>query len=247
MPNNQKKNVNKEGVVNNESVNNQGKNKKICFINNINFKNNLNLPKFTYNGSDGFKTVSFMLNNGESIRADGGSMNYMSSNITINTTTGSVFSGFGRLFSGSTMFYNIFTNNTNIKSEITFSGPNIGDIGCFYIPAGKCFNFVSNTYVCSTINLDISTDLRLGGLLTGYGITFVKVIANETPGLVWVSSFGKVLDKVIEPNEAIMIDNDIIVRKPRFPTHTFLFLSIFYKIVVLIHIKKYISYKFFLK
>jgi len=207
---------NKKGGNNN---NNNSKNKKtiftsniICLVDNINLlKNNINFPKFTYNGSDGFKTISFILNYGESIRADGGAMNYMSSNITIQTQAGSIFNGIGRFFSGSTIFYNIFSNNTNISSEIMFSQPNIGSIGCFYIPAGKCFDFVSNTYICSTPNLDISTDLKLGGLLTGYGITFVKVTAKETSGLVWISSFGNVIDKVIETNQSIMIDNDIIL------------------------------------
>ena len=50
----------------------------ICLIKDLNKLKNNNFPKFSYEGGDGFQGVKFYLKNGESINANGGSMNYMS-------------------------------------------------------------------------------------------------------------------------------------------------------------------------
>ena len=51
-------------------------------------KENKNYPLFSYEGGDGFQCVKFNLKPKQAIRADAGTMNYMTSNITINTSTG---------------------------------------------------------------------------------------------------------------------------------------------------------------
>ena len=185
----------------------------ICLINNLELlKNNKEFPKFEYEGPDGFKSVKFLLNKGESIRADGGSMNYMSSNIRIKTTSGSnIFGAFGRIFSGSTFFYNIFYNDKDKPGEVNFSGVIPGNIGCFYIPKGKSFNLVDDTYICSTPNIDITTNIKFGGFLLGYGLTFVNINAKLSDGLIWGESFGDIIEKKLKPNEAIKIDNGILI------------------------------------
>ena len=174
-------------------------------------KNNKEFPLFEYEGGDGFKTVKIILNQGQEIRADAGAMNYMSSSINIRTTTGSFFGAVGRILSGSSAFYNIFYNNDNTPKDVTFSGVNPGSVGCFYIPSGKSFNLVYDSYICSTTNLDISTDIRLGGFITGYGLTFVNVKASNGDGLIWGASFGEVIEKIIEPGNSIKIDNGVLL------------------------------------
>jgi len=175
-------------------------------------KNNEEFPFFEYEGGDGFKTVKIMLKNNEKIRADGGAMNYMSSLIKIKTTTGSVLGAFGRMLSGSSAFYNIFYNESENKKEVIFSGINPGNIGCFYIPNGKSFNLVDYSYICSTINLEISTNIRFGGVIMGYGLAFVNVKTTDNKdGLVWISSFGDVIEKIIEPGDGIKIDNGVLL------------------------------------
>ena len=207
MPNNQI--VKKNNIKNNNKKFNST---SICLIKNpVLLKNNKEFPSFEYEGGDGFKTVKFILNQGQKIRADAGSMNYMSSAINIETTTGSIFGAFGRLFSGSSAFYNIFYNNTNIPRDVTFSGINPGNVGCFYIPAGKSFNLVAESYICSTLNLDISTNVRTGGFITGYGLTFVNASASNGPGLLWGASFGDTIEKIIEPGHSIKIDNGVLL------------------------------------
>jgi uncharacterized protein (TIGR00266 family) len=174
-------------------------------------RNNNGFPLFEYEGGNGFKTVKFILKQNEKIRADGGAMNYMSSDIKIETKSGSILNGFSRMLSGSSFFYNIFYNDTNNPRDVTFSGINPGNIGCFYIPAGKSFNIVSDSYICSTINLDIDTNFRFGGVLLGYGLTFVNISAKNGSGLIWGSSFGDVIEKIIAPGHSIKIDNGVLL------------------------------------
>lgn len=208
-----KNKINIKNIKNNKKNNNNKFNKTVISLikNPKLLKNNKEFPLFEYEGGDGFKTVKIILNQGQEIRADAGAMNYMSSSINIKTTTGSIFGAVGRMLSGSSAFYNIFCNNDNTPKDVTFSGVNPGSVGCFYIPRGKSFNLVSDSYICSTTNLEISTNIRLGGFITGYGLTFVNVKASNEDGLIWGASFGEVIEKIIEPGNSIKIDNGVLL------------------------------------
>ena len=168
-------------------------------------------PTYTYEGGEGFQCVRLKLKPGQSIRADAGTMNYMSSDIDISTQTGNVWGAFGRMLSGTSFFYNIFTNKGKREVHINLSGINPGNIGAFYIPKGQSLNLVSSSYICSTPNLEISSNVRLGGLLTGYGISFVNISAHETDGIVWGAAFGNVIEKNIKPGDSLVIDNGVIM------------------------------------
>ena len=181
-------------------------------------KNNTEFSGFEYEGGYGFQTIKIKLNPNSTIRADAGAMNYMGGNISMNTNLlggAGILSGLmgavSRGFSGSSAFYNIFENKGSKIDVVTFSSPNPGNIGCFYIPSGKSFDFISDSYICSTSNLKITTNIRFGGLLLGYGLAFVSVVAESGPGLVWCSSFGDVIDIELKPRESIKIDNGVLL------------------------------------
>ena len=218
-PKNNTKNNTKNKIKNTKNNNNNNNNKyvlnktTISLIKNptLFLKENKNYPIFSYEGGDGFQCVRFTLKPQQSIRADAGVMNYMDSSIKINTSTGNVWSAFGRMFSGSSFFYNIFTNEGNHNGTINFSGINPGNIGAFYIPKGQSLNLVSDSYVCSTPNLVITTNVRFGGVILGYGLTFVHIEAIESDGIAWGASFGNVIEKKIKPNESLKIDNGVIM------------------------------------
>ena len=206
---NSTKNVPKMNIRNNKKFTSSD----ICLIKDPKIlRNNIEFPSFEYEGGDGFKTVNFTLKKDEKIRANGGVMNYMSSRIKIETTIGNSYSdAFIRTMSGSTAFYNIFYNDTEKPSDITLSGVNPGNLGCFFIPKGKRFNMASDTYICCTTNLTVSTNFKVGGLFTGYGLTYVDIEAKDSDGLVWGASFGDVIEKVIEPGNGIKIDNGVLL------------------------------------
>jgi len=213
--NNTKNNTkNKSKNNNNENNNKYNLNKTtISLIKNhaLFLKENKEYPIFSYEGGDGFQCVRFNLKPQQAIRADAGAMNYMASDIKINTSTGNVWGAFGRMFSGSSFFYNIFVNEGNHNNTINFSGINPGNIGAFYIPKGQSLNLVSDSYICSTPNLVITTNVRFGGVILGYGLTFVHIEAKEGDGIVWGASFGNVIEKKIKQNESLKIENGVIM------------------------------------
>ena len=169
-------------------------------------------PQFEFEGGEGFTCVKFTLQPQQSIRADGGTMNYLTNQIELETKTGNFWGALGRTLSGSSFFYNIFTNNGNSPGIINFSGINPGNIGCFYIPKGESFNFVSNSYICSTPDLVIETSIKFGGLITGYGISYVRAYAPERDGLIWISSFGDVLPITLSKRgDRIRVDNGVLL------------------------------------
>lgn len=226
--NNSKKNNNKPNAkLSNIKINEKLKNNKEFTSQNIILikdpailRNNKEFPTFEYEGGDGFQCVKMKLNTNHQIRADGGTMNYMSGNIKMETKLlggglfnffGKAASAVGRTLSGSSAFYNIFHTTNDKEGFVNFSSVQPGNVGCFYIPAGKNFSFVSDTYICSTPNLEITTNLRMGGFLLGYGLAFVKVTANNGHGLVWCGAFGNVIDKKLAPDESIKIDNGVLL------------------------------------
>ena len=173
--------------------------------------NNKSFPKFEYEGGDGFQCVKFYLEKNEKIRANGGSMNYMSDNITISTESGAIFNSVKRFVSGASLFYNIFLNNGSNTEYVQFSGVMPGSLSCFYIPKGKRLKITSESYICSTPNLKIHGKAAFGGILTGYGLFYIIIEAEETSGLVWLASFGKTLEIELEPSHKIKVDNGVLL------------------------------------
>ncbi len=184
---------------------------KITLISDINMLKNHNFPKFKYVGSDGFTSVQFDLKKNEAINANSSMLNFMDANIMVNLKTNSIWRGFARKFSGSSFFFNLFTNVSDMNQTVNFSGPFIGNISAFYIPPNTEFYTISSTYVCSTPNVLMSTKIKFGGLITGYGITYVKATTQETPGLIWISSFGPIIPMTIKPSFTLKVDNGILL------------------------------------
>ena len=170
-----------------------------------------NFPEFSYEGGDGFKSVRFTLDKNESIRANGGGMNYMSSKIEITTEMGTVLNSIKRKLSGSTLFYNTFTNKSNTKEVIQFSGVTPGNVSCFYIPKGKKLKVTFDNYLASTPNLKISGRASFGGVITGYGLFYTTIEAEESDGLVWLTSFGNTIEVTIKPEDTMQFDNGILL------------------------------------
>ena len=75
------------------------------------------------------------------------------------------------------------------------------------------FYTIESSYVCSTPNVLMSTKFKFGALMAGYGITFVKAKTEDTPGLVWISSFGPIIPMSIKPSFSIKVDNGILLDK----------------------------------
>jgi uncharacterized protein (AIM24 family) len=201
-------------------------NKQITLIKQNNRNNNILsiFPKYELEGGSGFQSLKIKLKPNETIIANGGGMNYMSSGVidtvqTMNKSNSffkSVKSIFGRAFSGSSIFYNIYENPTEIEQFVSLSSNTPGNIGTFLIPHGRELNVFSDSYICSTNNLDVSGSTKFGGILLGYGLFFVNIKLKENQsvgnsGLVWVSSFGDVIEHKLSPGESLIVNNGVFL------------------------------------
>jgi len=184
---------------------------KIMYIKDPKILNIKEFPTFSYEGGNGFTAVKFLLNKNEQIRANGGSMNYMSSNIEIETKMNSVLNSIKRKLSGATLFYNTFTNKGSSKEVIQFSGVTPGNISCLYIPKGCKIKLTFDNYIASTPNLVVSGRASFGGVITGYGLFYTTIEAIDSHGLVWISSFGELVEIKLKPDEKIQVDNGILL------------------------------------
>ena len=203
------------------------KDKGIFLIKNKNSNNMGDLkkfPKFKIEGGSGFETVRIILQPMQKIRSNGGTMNFMTSNIVDsvktrnknNSFTKSLSSIVGRAFSSSSIFYNIYENTGKNEGYISLSTNIPGNVGTFYIPRGKEFNVVSDSYICSTVNLDITGSAKLGGVLLGYGLVFINIKLKEDSvhgdnGLVWIGSLGHIFEHKLAPGEKIIVNNGVLL------------------------------------
>lgn len=181
-------------------------------------------PKYELEGGSGFQSLKIKLKPQETIIANGGGMNYMSSGVidtvqTMNKNSSffkSVKSIFGRAFSDSSIFYNVYENPTETEQFVSLSSNTPGNIGTFIVPRGRELNVVSDSYICSTNNLDITGSAKFGGILLGYGLFFVNIKLKENPasgnsGLVWITSFGDVIEHQLKPEESIIVNNGVFL------------------------------------
>ena len=185
--------------------------KNISLLNRSNNRNNSQFPKWEKEGSPGFEGVRITLKEGQKINGDGGAMNFMSGNIAIETKVNGWGKAIMRSLSGSSFFHNTFTC-TNGKGYINFSSASPGNVGCFIIPPNKKFKIVSDSYICATTNLNISGNIKTGGFLLGYGLTYVTAESNDgKSGLIWVSSLGDIIETELKPSESIKFDNGVLL------------------------------------
>lgn len=181
-------------------------------------------PKFKIEGGSGFETVKIILQPNQKIRSNGGTMNFMTSNIVDsvktrnknNSFTKSLSSIVGRAFSSSSIFYNIYENTGTNEGYLSLSTNLPGNVATFYIPRGKEFNVVSDSYICSTVNLDVTGSVKFGGVLLGYGLVFINIKLKEdsvhgNSGLVWIGSLGHIFEHKLAPGEKIIVNNGVLL------------------------------------
>ena len=181
-------------------------------------------PQYKIEGGSGFETVKIILQPKQSIRSNGGTMNFMTSNIIDsvktrnknNSFTKSFGSIVGRAFTGSSLFYNIFENIGENMGYLSLSTNIPGNVGTFYIPRGRELNIVSDSYICSTTNLDVTGSVKLGGILLGYGLVFINIKLKESDthgnnGLVWVGSLGHIFEHKLAPGEKVIVNNGVLL------------------------------------
>ncbi len=166
--------------------------------------------------------VEIELDANESVIAEPGSFMMMTDGIEMQTMfgdgsknegfLGKLFTAGKRMLTGESLFMTVYTNLTNQKRQITFSGPYTGKI----IPldlnqlGGKII-CQKDSFLCAAkgVSIGIEFQRKLGtGLFGGEGFIMQKL---EGDGLAFVHSGGYVIEKTLAVGELLKIDTGCLV------------------------------------
>lgn len=161
--------------------------------------------KYTIQG-DTLPVVICELDAEEKMITEKGSMSWMSPNMSMETTTnGGIGKAFGRLFSGESMFQNIYTAKGG-PGMIAFASSFPGSIKAFQISPGNEYIFQKSAFLASEAGVDLSVHFHKklsSGLLGGEGFILQKLSGF---GTAFAEFDGHVVEYELSPGQQIVID-----------------------------------------
>lgn len=149
--------------------------------------------------------VTCTLENGESMITESGSMAWMSPNVEMNTTGGGLGKVFGRVFSGESMFQNVYTAR-NGNGVIAFASSFPGEIRAFDVTPGKSLIVQKSGFLAAQQGIDISVHLqkRFGaGFFGGEGFIMQKLSGS---GTVFVEVDGAAIEYQLQAGQSIVVN-----------------------------------------
>lgn len=150
--------------------------------------------------------VICQLEEGEQMITEKGSMSWMSPNMLMETSTnGGLGKAFGRMFSGESIFQNIYTSRGG-KGLIAFASSFPGSIKAFTISPGNEMIFQKSAFLAAESGIDLSIHFhkKLGsGLFGGEGFILQRVSGN---GTVFAEFDGHVIEYELQPDQQIVVD-----------------------------------------
>lgn len=151
--------------------------------------------------------VICQLEAGEKMITEKGSMAWMSPNMLMETSTnGGLGKAFGRMFSGESMFQNIYTSQGG-HGIIAFASSFPGSIKAFEIFPGNEMIFQKSAFLAAEASVQLSIHFHkkvASGLFGGEGFILQKVSGN---GIVFAEFDGHVVEYELQPGQQIVIDS----------------------------------------
>ena len=145
------------------------------------------------------------LDAGESMITERGSMSWMSPNMKMETTSnGGIGKAFGRLFSGDSMFQNIYTARG--AGMIAFGSSFPGRILTLEVDAGHEFILQKTAFLASEagVQLSIHFNKKFGaGLFGGEGFIMQKLSGR---GIAFTEFDGHIVEYDLDPGESLVVD-----------------------------------------
>ena len=143
---------------------------------------------------------------GEKMITEKGSMSWMSPNMQMETTTnGGIGKAFGRLFSGDSMFQNIYTAKGG-NGMIAFASSFPGSIKAFQITPGNDMIFQKSAFLASEAGVDLSIHFHkkfASGLFGGEGFILQRLSGQ---GIAFAEFDGHVVEYELAPGQQIIVD-----------------------------------------
>lgn len=140
---------------------------------------------------------------GESVISESGAMSWMSPNMQMETTSGSVGRAIGRLFSGESLFLNRYTANGN--GQIAFASSFPGSIKAFDIEPGREIVVQKSGFLVSESGVELSVFFQkrfASGLFGGEGFILQKLSGR---GTAFVEIDGYACEYNLAPGQSIVV------------------------------------------
>lgn len=153
-----------------------------------------------------FPAVTIGLEPGESIYTQSGGMCWMTDQLEMTTNIrGGMAKGFGRMFSGESLFMATYTSKAP-NSEITLASSMPGEIKVLQIGYGMEYIAQKGSFLCATPNVHLSAYVTRGvggGLFGGEGFVLQRFSGE---GLVFLELDGTIKEINLAPNQVIKVD-----------------------------------------
>ena len=157
-----------------------------------------------------FPVVICNLENGEKMITEKGSMSWMSPNMEMETNAGGFGKAIGRMFSGESIFQNLYTAKGG-EGMIAFASSFPGSIVPFEITPGNDLIVQKSGFLASesTVELSVHFQKKLGaGFFGGEGFILQDIHGS---GHVFLEVDGDKVEKILAPGEVIKVDTGNVV------------------------------------
>ena len=159
---------------------------------------------------DNLQLVTLHVQGGETVYAEAGAMNHMSSNMDMQAKAkGGLMKGLKRMVSGESFFITEFTPQGD--GFVAFGGNVPGKIEAIQISPGNEFMAQRDAFLCSEngVDMDIAFTKKLGaGFFGGEGFILQKYSGQ---GTVFIHACGDFIVKELEPGETLKVDTGSLV------------------------------------
>lgn len=145
------------------------------------------------------------LEDGESMITEKGSMVWMSPNMEMKTSAGGIGKAFGKLFSGESMFQNIYTARGG-QGLIAFASSFPGAIRAVEITPGKTIIAQKSAFLASTSGVELSVHFQKkvgAGFFGGEGFIMQKLSGQ---GLAFIEIDGSSVEYDLAPGQKLIVD-----------------------------------------
>jgi len=155
-----------------------------------------------------FTTLKIVMNRGEAFRAESGAMLAMSPSIKLEAKSSGkgLFGTLKAAVGGESLFGSVFTAEDG-DGELILAPTTMGDILQLKLNNQKVFA-QGGAYLAGDVGLTLSTKGSFRSMISGEGL-FLQDISGS--GNLFLSSYGKIVEKELKPGEAFVVDTGHIV------------------------------------
>lgn len=154
--------------------------------------------------------VECLLQTGETMKNESGSMVWMSPNMRMSTTTdGGVGKALSRMVSGESLFLNTYTAEGGV-GQIAFGSSFIGSVRAIQVTPDHPVIAQKSAFLASEMGIEISIHFhrRVGAIFGGEGLVMQRLSGF---GMVFVEIDGFAVDRDLAPGESLIISTGNLV------------------------------------